>query len=159
MELQEPTDFSVLLEWEGFAFNGPVDGHLGLGFDVALECVNRKAFSRSFLEALVQRNGAATARATREKLFPTFAEPYFRAERVCTDRTDQSVTIPATFAIVLALAGSGAVTTGTVVTPLPRGTVALVPHAAGDMTFTGPIEALVAMPPAPEAPLAVEFDS
>ncbi len=36
---------------------------------------------------------------------------------------------------------------------------ALVPHAAGAMTFAGPIEALVAMPPAPDAPVAVEFDS
>src|SRR4029453_7065552 len=41
VELQEPTDFSVLLEWEGFAIDGRADGHLGLGFDVALACVDR----------------------------------------------------------------------------------------------------------------------
>jgi mannose-6-phosphate isomerase len=35
-ELQEPTDLSVLLEWEGFAIDGRRDGHLGLGFELAL---------------------------------------------------------------------------------------------------------------------------
>jgi mannose-6-phosphate isomerase len=35
-ELQEPTDLSVLLEWEGFAVDGPTQGHLGLGFELAL---------------------------------------------------------------------------------------------------------------------------
>jgi hypothetical protein len=35
-ELQEPTDLSVLLEWEDFAIDGRRDGHLGLGFELAL---------------------------------------------------------------------------------------------------------------------------
>ena len=45
VELQEPTDFSVLLEWEGFAIDGRAEGHLGLGFDVALGCVDRAGWS------------------------------------------------------------------------------------------------------------------
>jgi mannose-6-phosphate isomerase len=40
VELQEPTDFSVLLEWRGFDLDGPAVGHLGLGFDLALQCVD-----------------------------------------------------------------------------------------------------------------------
>ena len=43
---EEPTDFSVLLEWEGFAIDGRAEGHLGLGFDVALGCVDRAGWSR-----------------------------------------------------------------------------------------------------------------
>src|SRR6266540_6522524 len=39
VELQEPSDLSVLLEWAGFAVDGTRDGHLGLGFDVALRSV------------------------------------------------------------------------------------------------------------------------
>ena len=31
VELQEPTDFSILLEWAGFAVDGLAEGHLGLG--------------------------------------------------------------------------------------------------------------------------------
>jgi mannose-6-phosphate isomerase len=158
LELQEPTDFSVLLEWEGFAFNGPVDGHLGLGFDIALECVNRRALTGAQLERLVKRNGpgAPSISGTAEPMMPIVAEPYFRAERVCTNG---SVTVPASFAIVLSLDGTGGLRTNGTLTSLPRGTVALVPFAAGQMTFEGPISALVSMPPAPDVPEAVEFDS
>ena len=46
VELQEPTDFSVLLEWDGFDVDGPADGHLGLGFDVALDAVRTDAVER-----------------------------------------------------------------------------------------------------------------
>ncbi len=35
LELQEPTDLSILLEWDGFAVDGDKDGHLNLGFDKA----------------------------------------------------------------------------------------------------------------------------
>src|SRR6202012_6189903 len=40
VELQEPTDFSILLEWAGFAIDGPREGHLGLGFDLALTALD-----------------------------------------------------------------------------------------------------------------------
>src|SRR5207247_9471002 len=43
VELQEPSDLSVLLEWAGFAVDGCQSGHLGLGFDLALERVPRTA--------------------------------------------------------------------------------------------------------------------
>lgn len=43
LELQEPTDFSILLEWEGFAVDGLKDGHLNLGFDLALQALNLDA--------------------------------------------------------------------------------------------------------------------
>src|SRR5919199_6018047 len=41
VEVQEPTDFSVLLEYEVFALDGPAEGHLKLGYDLALQCVDR----------------------------------------------------------------------------------------------------------------------
>ena len=42
VELQEPTDFSILCEWEGFPVD-PRDAHLGLGWDVALEALRLEA--------------------------------------------------------------------------------------------------------------------
>src|SRR4029453_6985103 len=42
VELQEPTDFSVLLEWDGFELS-PHDGHLNLGWDRALQALDRAA--------------------------------------------------------------------------------------------------------------------
>jgi mannose-6-phosphate isomerase len=46
VELQEPSDLSILLEWEGFAIDGRRDGHLGLGFPTALRAVDRSSASR-----------------------------------------------------------------------------------------------------------------
>jgi mannose-6-phosphate isomerase len=51
-ELQEPTDFSVLLEWKGFAIDGERDGHLGLGYSVALTAVDRSAWDSERLAGL-----------------------------------------------------------------------------------------------------------
>jgi mannose-6-phosphate isomerase len=37
-ELQEPTDFSIVCEWEGFPI-AAADSHLGLGWDVAIDAL------------------------------------------------------------------------------------------------------------------------
>ncbi len=50
VELQEPTDLSILMEWEGFDLDGAADGHLGLGFDVALGAVDRRAWTPDEVE-------------------------------------------------------------------------------------------------------------
>jgi mannose-6-phosphate isomerase len=41
-ELQEPTDFSIVCEWEGFPIE-PGDSHLGLGWDAALPALDLDA--------------------------------------------------------------------------------------------------------------------
>ena len=41
-ELQEPTDFSLLCEWQGFPIR-PEDSHLGLGWDAALAALDLSA--------------------------------------------------------------------------------------------------------------------
>jgi mannose-6-phosphate isomerase len=46
VELQEPTDFSIVCEWEGFPIS-PGDAHLGLGWDVALDALRLDAFEPS----------------------------------------------------------------------------------------------------------------
>lgn len=43
VELQEPTDFSILCEWKGFPVD-PADAHLGLGWGVALEALRLDAY-------------------------------------------------------------------------------------------------------------------
>jgi mannose-6-phosphate isomerase len=153
LELQEPTDFSILLEWEGFALDGPNEGHVGLGFDLALQCVNRSAFTPGQLDGLIRRNGPPTQGLA--ALMPPTADPYFRAVRV---HTTASVDVPASFAIVVVTDGDGVLMCGSTSTPLARGTVVLVPYAAGQMRFSGQLTALIALPPAHDAPLAIEFD-
>ena len=134
VEVQEPTDLSVLLEWEGFELTED-DGHLGLGWDTALGALDRSAWDERAVAAL--RGGPGPGRS----LLPAAADPFFRAERVRGgDELD------AGFSIVVGLSGSGEV--GGV--DLGRGVALLVPHAAGPLRVSGDVAAIRCRPPAPE---------
>jgi mannose-6-phosphate isomerase len=48
VELQEPTDFSIVCEWKGFPI-APENAHLGIGWDRALEALDLRAFEPSLV--------------------------------------------------------------------------------------------------------------
>jgi mannose-6-phosphate isomerase len=146
VELQEPTDFSVLLEWEGFAVDGRRDGHLGLGFDVALGCVDRSGWGPAELERLRGR-GRAAGRPGVERLLPDEADPFFRAERL---RPGPAVPLEAAFSILVVTGGSGRLETDGGALDLGRGDTVLVPFAAGPGGVRGEVEVVRCLPP--EAP-------
>jgi mannose-6-phosphate isomerase len=124
VEVQEPTDFSVLLEYETF---GLADGHLGLGYDLALSCVDRSAWSPSRLAGL--RGG--------ERLLPAAADEFFRASRHRGgDRLEQG------FAVLVAVAGEGRLRGERDDLPVRRGDTLLIPYAAGPLGLDGPVEAI-----------------
>jgi mannose-6-phosphate isomerase len=149
VELQEPTDFSVLLEWEGFAIDGRRDGHLELGFDLALECVDRSGWGRAELERL--RGRGRPTRPGVERLLPDEADPFFRAERL---RPDPVAAIDAAFSILVVVGGSGRLETAGGALDLDRGDTVLVPFAAGPGEVRGEVEAVRCLPPeAPEVAL------
>ena len=127
VELQEPTDMSVLLEWNGFELSKD-DGHLGLGWDRALEALDLRA---------VEAPGRA---------LPKDADPYFRADRVSAPAT-----LEAGFAILVGLEGSGTLATEGGEVPLNRGTAVLVPYAACAGELRGDVTAIRCRPPAPDA--------
>lgn len=133
LELQEPTDLSVLVEWRPFGVEGGAE-HLGLGWDTALEAMDREPAD---LAALTGPGDAG--------LLPRAADPYFRAERI---RAGDA--LPPSFAILLAVAGEGALRTGEGdELELRRGATALIPFGAGDCTLTGDVEAIRCLPPVP----------
>jgi mannose-6-phosphate isomerase len=136
-EVQEPEDLSILLEWTGFDLDGAADGHLGLGFDVALAAVEHEARSAQEISALIHH-----VTADGPTLVPASAE-FFRLDRISTPTE-----LAAGFAIVIATAGSLTLTTDAATTDLPSGSTTLVPFAAGPMHFAGAGEVLVARPPA-----------
>jgi mannose-6-phosphate isomerase len=135
LEVQEPEDLSILLEWRGFALDGQADGHLGLGFDTALQAVSRTEVAPEALDALVTRATPAGS------VLPEAADPFFTVERVPVDGT---ATLPAGYAVVLVERGD--VSLGAV--PLRRGGTAVVPAGAGDLRVTGTGGLLVCRPPA-----------
>ena len=152
IELQEPTDFSILLEWRGFDLDGPADGHVGLGFDVAVDAVRRDAFDTETVDEVVRRASEGQLR----QVLPDLAEPYFRAWSVSTSAGP--VTVPASFAVVVVLDGEGTLGWSGVRRPIPRGDAFVVPHAAGGLTFDGAITAIVAQSPDPAVPDPIEWD-
>jgi mannose-6-phosphate isomerase len=149
VELQEPTDLSVLLEWEGFAVDGEADGHLGLGFDVALGCVDRSGWGEDRLAGLRRADAQMPeVRPGVRAAFVPAADPFFRAERV---RPRPVATLEPSFAILVVLEGRGSLETenGGALS-LRRGETLLVPHAAGRGRVTGAVDVLRCLPPAPD---------
>lgn len=135
VELQEPTDFSVLLEWEGFQLEEN-DGHLNLGWERALAGLDTSAWDDGRLQRLFTRDDARS-------LLPAAADPYFRAERVRGgDELD------AGFSILVGLRGDGALAGD----PFGRGSAVVVPYAAGPLRVSGDVEAIRCRPARPDAP-------
>jgi mannose-6-phosphate isomerase len=159
VELQEPTDFSVLLEWDGFALDGEADGHLGLGFDLALQCLDRSGWGRErLLELRGQRARGGSSRSDRlelarpgvEPLLPEAADPFFRAERVQPGFAAAEAALEPSFAILVVLGGQGRLDTGAGgPVDLARGDTVLVPFGAGPGLVTGRVDLIRCLPPLP----------
>jgi mannose-6-phosphate isomerase len=135
VELQEPTDMSVLLEWDGFGVDGEREATLGLGWERALGCVELTARDAAALRGPQPDEPVGS-------LLPPAADAFFRAERVAG-----AAEVPAGFAIVIVLAGSGSLDTdaGGSLT-LRQGATVLIPWAAGAGRVSG-VTAIVCRPP------------
>jgi mannose-6-phosphate isomerase len=137
VEVQEPTDLSVLLEWDGFELSEE-DGHLDLGWNRALEALDRTAWEP---ERVAELHAPAEG-----SLLPKAADPYFRAERL----TGGSSLDPG-FSVLVGTAGSGTLAMEGGELPFGGGSAVLVPFASGAGELQGDVEALRARPPHPSA--------
>jgi mannose-6-phosphate isomerase len=147
LELQEPTDLSALLEWEGFAVDGEKDGHLGLGFPTVLDALRLDPLDLDELAGLVRTPGLSGGHP--RSLLTAQAEGYFRAELLPRDGS-----VDRGFAVGLVLAGDGEVRTehgGTVA--VRRGSAVVVPWSAGRWEAPG-TETVACRPPEPSAAAA-----
>ena len=139
-EIQEPTDFSILLEWS-VTTSGRDDSHLGLGFDTAMRAVNHRATSRGDLDRLIRRSHDAVPGL--RSVLPVEADEFFRLDRALGPG---DVTVLAGFAAVIVTEGSGELATSESTESVARGDVLAVPAAAGEWAVRGDLEALVARP-------------
>jgi mannose-6-phosphate isomerase len=142
VEAQEPTDLSILLEWRGFDLDGSADGHLGVGFPTALRAVDVRGRQAEQIDALVRR-GTTERTDVLLDVLPRAADDYFRLHLA---RPASAVAVPAGFAVVVVLAGTGEVATGAAALPVSRGDVLAVPYAVGDWMLGGAVEAVVCRP-------------
>jgi len=142
LELQEPTDLSALLEWEGFAVDGERDGHLGLGFPTVLDALRLDPLDDDELTALVRAPGLTGGDP--RSLLAERADGYFRAELLPREGE-----VGPGFAVVLVLDGSGEVRTergGSLA--VERGAALVVPWSAGRWDAPG-VELVACRPPLP----------
>ncbi len=137
LELQEPTDLSIMLEAAPFGF-GERDATLGLGWETALPALDRSGFDGDRLAALRPPEG---------RLLPAAADPYFRAEAVAAgDRLD------AGYSVLVGLEGDGTLRTEAGEVRFGAGSAVLLPHAAGPAELDGDARGLRCRPPDPAAP-------
>lgn len=105
LEVQEPSDFSIVLETRGFPID-PRDAHLGLGWDVVLDAIDRAPMRPDDLVAGTWRDAVASNRL--RQLLPTAAAPFFRADGVRVEGTCRPA-LDGAFVVGVAIAGSGTV--------------------------------------------------
>lgn len=143
-EVQEPTDFSILLEWS-VTTSTRDESHLDLGFDAVMPAVSTSALGGSDLARLVTTVGAAPAHRDLRSVLPAAAEPYFRLD-VAAARGTKTAAFEPGFAVVLVTEGAGAIVAEGDAVEVHGGEVLVVPHAFGSWQVEGDAAALVARP-------------
>lgn len=140
LELQEPTDLSALLEWEGFATDGAVDGHLGLGFDTVLDALRYSPLTASEIEAVTTKQRLFGEKSV--AIFNNSADPYFRAHYLANDGKQ----VEAGFGILLITDGTGAIDLVDSKIDVRKGDAFVIPWEVGPWRLTGAL-GVVCRPP------------
>ena len=157
LELQEPTDLSILLEWRDFDIDGAKDGHLGLGFNVAIGAIRPDALTDADLERLVVRAASSDTRANNSlrAVMPPDADPYFRAWAIRSPLE----ALPQGFGVLLVLDGEGQLVHRSGSIQLSRGVACVVPAAAHPCRVAGRVSGYFSQPPSATAPDPGEWDA
>lgn len=141
VEIQEPSDLSLVLEYANFPTFDQQSALLGLDIDTALDAVNRQQTTSKRLRELHQH----APEGARVSLLPAESAAYFRADRL-------TITEPATiepgFSVLVVIAGVGELTWADGMLPLQRGSTVVVPHGAGAIAVTGELRMIRCAPPA-----------
>ncbi|WP_245836251.1 class I mannose-6-phosphate isomerase [Paramicrobacterium agarici] len=138
VEVQEPEDMSVLLEWGQFELDGENEGHLGLGFGRALTALDLTAWSRSGINAFVVRADDESHG------LPPGAAPYFRMSRLMVRGTTH---LEASFGILIVVDGEASLETDGIRNVVREGETILVPFGAGPIALTGDAHLVYCAPP------------
>ncbi len=139
-EIQEPEDLSILLEWRDFALDGARDGHLGLGFPLALQAVETHGRTPEELAGLL---------VTEPRPGNVLVDPalqMFRLDRIEVSSADR--VLEAGFGVLVVLEGHLELTSADGSTAVTAGQTILVAHACGPLTVRGEGTLLWARPPA-----------
>ncbi|KQO61512.1 hypothetical protein ASF23_11940 [Curtobacterium sp. Leaf261] len=144
VELQQPTDLSILLEWDGYNGLTVDDATLGIDPATALAALDGRAWDASEVASLAA--APRPVRADVEQLFPSEADRFFRAERV---HVSGSSRLEAAYSIVVVTEGVFDVRYSGGSLSVAAGDTVLVPFGAGEVELVGEGVLIRAMPPLP----------
>jgi mannose-6-phosphate isomerase len=144
VEVQEPTDFSILLEWS-VTTSGREDSHLGLGFERAMAAVSHRALAPQEVAALCQHLDPGAIDPAPQRALTTMADHFFRLD-VVAPGTSPSEPVSSGFAAIVALEGAGALVSDDGEVEVVGGDLLAVPAAFGDWRVRGPVRLVVARP-------------
>lgn len=136
VEVQQPEDLSILLEWRDYGIADADAASLDLGFDVALDAATLTALGPESLAQLVRRHNG------RGSCLPERASTWFRLEKV----GGGDILEPG-FGVVIGLENQLAISWGGDSAPVRAGETMLLSASLGRCEFSGSGVALVAGPP------------
>lgn len=155
VELQQPTDLSLTLEWRDFLAS-PEKAHLGLGFETAIETLDTSGWDEERLKTIVKHTAAVEGSTV--DLLADGSGPFFRADRVRpATAPSKTSSLDPSFAVLVVMEGTGTLRTeqGRAY-PLAVGDTFVVPYAAGRSTVRGDVTLIRCRPPAPDRRLALD---
>lgn len=144
-EVQEPTDFSILLEWSITTATRD-ESHLDLGMGLALSATDHRAFSPEYLHMLLTHTDPASRNASPQPLLAPPADPFFQLDLLAPE-AGTAPSLPAGFAVGLVFAGSGEIRSSSGESlALRRGQVLAIPAGFGDWSVTGDVQFIACRP-------------
>lgn len=144
IELQEPTDFSVMLEWENFGLASRADEQLGLPSALAISCLDRSGWNYARIASCLT-SGALSGDHGSRSVLPAMADPFFRAEQIVSDG---DTALEPQYGVLVVLDGAAELLGDFDAVQIRRGETVLVPHGAGAVTLRGDVNVVRCLPPA-----------
>ena len=143
-EVQEPTDFSIVLEWS-VTTSGREDSHLGLGFDTVMPAVSHQRLDLDRLGSLRTHVDPDTRADTSLSCLAPDADPFFRLHLAApTGRS--AVQVEGGFGAAIVLQGRGSLGWAGSSIDVGPGDALALPAALGPWTIDGDASLLVARP-------------
>ncbi|SEQ94572.1 class I mannose-6-phosphate isomerase [Microlunatus flavus] len=140
LELQQPTDLSLVLEHRAFPGLDEQAALLGLDLATALGALDLGSLSEDALAGLVQHPSEGFG------ALPQVADPYFRLEQTAVRGR---AVLDAAYAVVVVVEGEGRVERPHDALAVRRGSVLLTTHGHGPVEVVGDLLLLRCRPPAP----------
>lgn len=144
LEVQEPTDLSILLEWSVTQADRS-QAHLDLGFDIALTAVDHRRLDRAGLGRLVRWTEPTSVAPAPQPLLTDAALPFFTVD-LLAPAVGGTLTAPAGFGVGVVLDGAAELTGATGRLRVEAGQVIAIPRAFGEWQLDGDIRMLYCRP-------------